>query len=235
MGQQFISSNLLIDDEEEEEEEEKKEEEEKDDNPIMSSSQLQQQTHNDVQWTPSSNIKDIWETPKTQQHQNWDHFEPYSRGDEQEFDPTLQFYHGSLYDSSAIQDMNKLSLEIPSVEEAEKENVEEDMSTLQMMQTIFSDLSDAELVETLEKFDYDVDRAIESLLTQKMSIKAAAEAAEAAAEASATSVPSKPATTNTIENTPKKRQVCRHFLAGECYRKDCWFVHDLQEKICKFW
>lgn len=223
MGQQFISSNLLIDEEE-------------DDSPIMPSSQLQQQTHNDVQWTASSNIKDIWETPKTQQHQNWDHFEPYSRGDEQEFDPTLQFYHGSLYDSSAIQDMNKLSLEIPSVEEAAKENVEEDMSTLQMMQTIFSDLSDAELVETLEMFDYDVDRAIESLLTQKMSIKAAAEAAvEAAVEASATSVPSKLTTTNTIENTPKKRQVCRHFLAGECYRKDCWFVHDLQEKICKFW
>jgi hypothetical protein len=134
--------------------------------------------------------------------------------------------------------MNKLSLEIPSVEEATKENVEEDMSTLQMMQTIFSDLSDAELVETLEMFDYDVDRAIESLLTQKMNTKAAAEAAEAAeaaAEAAATSLPSKSTNTNTIENTPKKRQVCRHFLAGECYRKDCWFVHDLQEKICKFW
>ncbi|KAL0146265.1 hypothetical protein V8B55DRAFT_1321814 [Mucor lusitanicus] len=200
-----------------------------------------------VQWTPNTNIKDIWESPKTQPQQTWDHFEPYSRGDEQEFDPTLQFYHGSLYDSSTIQDMNKLSLEMPSAEETTKENVEEDMSTLQMMQTIFSDLSDAELIETLEKFDYDVDRSIESLLTQKMSNKAAAEEAEAAEAAiaavaatsvksnKAASVPSKSATTNTLENTPKKRQVCRHFLAGECYRKDCWFVHDLQEKVCKFW
>lgn len=233
LGQQFISSNLLAD-------------EEDDHSPLMTthSGPLPQQP---VQWTPNTNIKDIWESPKTQPQQTWDHFEPYSREDEQEFDPTLQFYHGSLYDSSTIQDMNKLSLEMPSAEETTKENVEEDMSTLQMMQTIFSDLSDAELIETLEKFDYDVDRSIESLLTQKMSNKAAAEEAEAAEAAiaavaatsvksnKAASVPSKSATTNTLENTPKKRQVCRHFLAGECYRKDCWFVHDLQEKVCKFW
>ncbi|KAL9559709.1 hypothetical protein MBANPS3_000279 [Mucor bainieri] len=230
LGQQFISSNLLVD-------------EEDDGSSMMTahSSQMQQQS---VQWTPNTNIKDIWESPTTQPQQAWDHFEPYSRGDEQEFDPTLQFYHGSLYDSSTIQDMNKLSLEMPSAEETTKENVEEDMSTLQMMQTIFSDLSDAELIETLEKFDYDVDRSIESLLTQKMSNKAAAEEAEAAEAAVAAtnvksikvaSAPSKSATTSAAENTPKKRQVCRHFLAGECYRKDCWFVHDLQEKVCKFW
>ncbi|KAG0167788.1 hypothetical protein DFQ30_005655 [Apophysomyces sp. BC1015] len=33
----------------------------------------------------------------------------------------------------------------------------------------------------------------------------------------------------------KKKQVCRHFLAGECFRKDCWFTHDVQVKMCKFW
>ncbi|CAO3594021.1 unnamed protein product [Absidia cylindrospora] len=35
--------------------------------------------------------------------------------------------------------------------------------------------------------------------------------------------------------TIRKRQVCRHYLAGECYRKDCWFAHDLEVKPCKFW
>ncbi|ORZ24026.1 hypothetical protein BCR42DRAFT_402095 [Absidia repens] len=35
--------------------------------------------------------------------------------------------------------------------------------------------------------------------------------------------------------TVRKRQVCRHYLAGECYRKDCWFAHDLEVKPCKFW
>ncbi|KAI8086036.1 uncharacterized protein BX664DRAFT_386503 [Halteromyces radiatus] len=38
-----------------------------------------------------------------------------------------------------------------------------------------------------------------------------------------------------ISGSPKKRQVCRHYLAGECYRKDCWFAHDLEVKPCKFW
>lgn len=161
------------------------------------------------EWIPSGQqIQDIWHTTATT--------EPTGRKDtreqdEQEFDPTLQFYHGSLYDSNTIQDMNLLSLNVtnPSLEETEADNVGEDMSTLQMMQTIFSDLSDEELMETLARHDYDVDRAIESLLTKKV----------------------------TIEPPPtvKKRQVCRHFLAGECYRKDCWFVHDLQEKVCKFW
>ncbi|KAI8989475.1 hypothetical protein BDB01DRAFT_782014 [Pilobolus umbonatus] len=163
------------------------------------------------QWNiPKDNnsVKDIW---KDNSHY-WDTFHPYSRGeDEQDFDPTLQFYRGELYDAETIEDMNKLSLEItnPSLEETEAENVGEDMSTLQMMQTIFSDLSDEQLNEALDKHDYDVDRAIESLLNNTQ--------------------------VNPLQSTTKKRQVCRHFLAGECYRKDCWFVHDLQEKVCKFW
>ncbi|KAI8337543.1 hypothetical protein BC941DRAFT_425556 [Chlamydoabsidia padenii] len=33
----------------------------------------------------------------------------------------------------------------------------------------------------------------------------------------------------------KKRQVCRYYLAGECYRKHCWYAHDLDVKPCKFW
>ncbi|CAO3654271.1 unnamed protein product [Mucor hiemalis] len=152
------------------------------------------------EWIPSGQqIQDIWHTTATTTESIGR--KDTREQDEQEFDPTLQFYH----------DMNLLSLNVtnPSLEETEADNVGEDMSTLQMMQTIFSDLSDEELMETLARHDYDVDRAIESLLTKKV----------------------------TIEPPPtvKKRQVCRHFLAGECYRKDCRFVHDLQEKVCKFW
>ncbi|KAI9299786.1 hypothetical protein BJ944DRAFT_273908 [Cunninghamella echinulata] len=43
-----------------------------------------------------------------------------------------------------------------------------------------------------------------------------------------------PTTTGT-KPTTRKNQVCRHYLAGECYRKDCWFEHDLDIKPCKFW
>lgn len=48
-----------------------------------------------------------------------------------------------------------------------------------------------------------------------------------------------PIVSSTVSPSPsspsKKRQVCRHYLAGECYRKDCWFAHDLDIKPCKFW
>jgi hypothetical protein len=37
------------------------------------------------------------------------------------------------------------------------------------------------------------------------------------------------------EDSGKKKQVCRHFLSGGCYRKDCWFSHDLDAKVCKYW
>ncbi|KAI8048048.1 uncharacterized protein B0P05DRAFT_564844 [Gilbertella persicaria] len=189
LSQRFISSHLLDDDEDEDR---------------MVNTPIEPSVWNKT-WKPTSEMKDIWNTS----HES--SFEP----DVDEFDPTLQFYHGSLYDAHTIQDMNRLLLQVtnPSAEEAQAENVDEDMSTLQMMQTIFSDLKDEELIATLEQHDYDVDRAIEALLTQKLTIE-------------------KPPV---VPETPKKRQVCRHFLAGECYRKDCWFAHDLQEKVCKFW
>jgi hypothetical protein len=37
------------------------------------------------------------------------------------------------------------------------------------------------------------------------------------------------------DDSGKKKQVCRHFLSGGCYRKDCWFSHDLDAKVCKYW
>ncbi|KAI9300109.1 hypothetical protein BJ944DRAFT_244511 [Cunninghamella echinulata] len=37
----------------------------------------------------------------------------------------------------------------------------------------------------------------------------------------------------------KKRQVCRHYLQGDCHRQDCRFAHhsnmNLKVKVCKFW
>ncbi|KAI9103249.1 hypothetical protein DFS34DRAFT_576563 [Phlyctochytrium arcticum] len=32
-----------------------------------------------------------------------------------------------------------------------------------------------------------------------------------------------------------KGQVCRHFLAGSCHRSDCWYLHDPEALLCKFW
>ncbi|KAI7902175.1 uncharacterized protein BX663DRAFT_511976 [Cokeromyces recurvatus] len=210
LSQRFITSNLLDEVEES--------------NPLSTSNEVPMNTTFVAQWNTLNDWnqygpENIWSHDDSRKENKKTDY--YSEN-EQEFDPTLHFYHGTLYDAATIQDMNRLSLNVtnPSPEEVQKDNVEEDMSTLQMLQTIFSDLNDEELIDTLEKYDYDVDRAIEALLSQKL--------------------PS--VTTNTIVTSnhsddiiPKKRQVCRHFLAGECYRKDCWFSHDLQDKVCKFW
>jgi hypothetical protein len=111
------------------------------------------------------------------------------------------------------------------------------MSTLQMLQSIFSDLKDEELSATLENYDYDMDRAIESLLkshtTNDNNDANASLPILSSTQSNTTS--SSSSNTTAVLLGGKKRQVCRHFLAGECYRKDCWFVHDLSEKVCKFW
>jgi hypothetical protein len=215
LSQRFLSSNLL--DEEE----------------VITPSKKVQHVTQSTKWHTrkhTTDIKDIWNTAKPKKEKLKPNNPLYSASsrdnNEQEFDPTLQFYHGSLYDSFTIQDMHRLSLDVtnPSLEEVEAENVAEDMSTLQMMQTIFSDLNEKELVETLERVDYDVDRAIESLLAEKAAITQPIRVTQPQQVPQAQ-----------LQDVPKKRQVCRHFLAGECYRKDCWFVHDLQEKVCKFW
>ncbi|KAI7870617.1 hypothetical protein BDF14DRAFT_1720602, partial [Spinellus fusiger] len=145
----------------------------------------------------------------------WQHENSFEEEEEEEkeneFDPTLQYYHGTLLDHETVQDMHLLQLSVtnPSYEETQADNVDQDMSVLQMLQSIFTDLSSQQLQEALVCNDYDMDRTMESLL--------------------GTPAPEEDS------DVPKKRQVCRHFLAGECYRKDCWFAHDLQVKVCKFW
>ncbi|KAI9277270.1 hypothetical protein BDA99DRAFT_495335 [Phascolomyces articulosus] len=118
--------------------------------------------------------------------------------------------------------MNKLSLTDPSAEESQVENIGEDMSALQMLESIFTDLSKEELTTTLEENGYDLDKTTESLFDRKQQT-AMSQQQQQQQQHSPSPI------------QPKKRQVCRHFLAGECYRKDCWFAHDLQIKVCKFW
>jgi hypothetical protein len=206
--------------------------------------QAQQDAVNDGTSSLDSPLKNIWDAPSTtRQTTAWDSFEPYSSHEnENEFDPTLQYYNDGYYDSATIQDIHKLSLQVtnPSAEEEQAENVGEDMSTLQMLQSIFSDLKDEELSATLENYDYDMDRAIESLLkshttndNNNNNNNNASLPILSSTQSNTTS--SSSSNTTAVLLGGKKRQVCRHFLAGECYRKDCWFVHDLSEKVCKFW
>ncbi|KAI9333653.1 hypothetical protein BDR26DRAFT_805837 [Obelidium mucronatum] len=43
-----------------------------------------------------------------------------------------------------------------------------------------------------------------------------------------------PATSSARKGKEKATEVCRHMLAGGCFRSDCWFSHDLSATVCKF-
>ncbi|RUP49117.1 hypothetical protein BC936DRAFT_143257 [Jimgerdemannia flammicorona] len=96
--------------------------------------------------------------------------------------------------------------------------LDEDMSPLQMLLSVFTDLDAEYLERVLERCDFDVDAALGFLLERSKHRRVdEGEASREKEEAVAT-----------------RRQVCRYFLEGECRRKDCWFSHDVDARVCKY-
>ncbi|KAI9137558.1 hypothetical protein BKA69DRAFT_1097107 [Paraphysoderma sedebokerense] len=88
------------------------------------------------------------------------------------------------------------------------------LSPLELLSEIFSNygIHSQRLQEVLHSVNYDLDSAVNVLFNV-----------------------SKDVVDQESQGPTKKRQVCRHFLAGSCFRKDCWFSHDLEAKTCMFW
>ncbi|KAM3581540.1 hypothetical protein VKS41_006372 [Umbelopsis sp. WA50703] len=157
--------------------------------------------------------------------------------DESEFDPTLQYHNGQLLDTDTIEEMSKLSLLEPSTEERNREGVDTDMGPQELLRAIFTDVQENDIQQAFEANHYDIDATMEWLLQRHQHDFTSAEAASTAppTEEPQLSFP-KPLPPTVFPYQPHhKRQVCRHFLAGECYRKDCWYSHELEAKVCKFW
>lgn len=151
--------------------------------------------------------------------------------DESEFDPTLQYHNGQLLDMATIEEMSRLSLAEPSVEEQTREGVDTDMSPEQLLKAIFTDLQEDEVQKAFEENHYDIDATMEWLLQRHQH-----GSPPPPPPPPTPTTPSKPVPPTVFPYQPHhKRQVCRHFLAGECYRKDCWYSHELEAKVCKFW
>jgi len=152
--------------------------------------------------------------------------------DESEFDPTLQYHNGQLLDMATIEEMSRLSLAEPSVEEQTREGVDTDMSPEQLLKAIFTDLQEDEVQKAFEENHYDIDATMEWLLQRHQH----GSPPHPPPPPPTPTTPSKPVPPTVFPYQPHhKRQVCRHFLAGECYRKDCWYSHELEAKVCKFW
>ncbi|KAF9205188.1 hypothetical protein BGZ49_004364 [Haplosporangium sp. Z 27] len=101
-----------------------------------------------------------------------------------------------------------------SAEDDESTNLDQDMTPLEMLVKIIQDVSPDKIEKAFEKCGYDFERTLESLMTARKSSEAEIV------------VP--------FAGDIRSTQTCRHFLQGNCFRKDCWYSHDLDSMVCKF-
>jgi Zinc finger C-x8-C-x5-C-x3-H type (and similar) len=91
----------------------------------------------------------------------------------------------------------------------EEESFSPDMDYIDptaILESVLTNLSKDEIQQALMKNNYSIDATLDALLADKP-----------------------------LDNPEKpSKQVCRHFLLGQCYRSDCWFSHDPEMLICKF-
>ena len=80
-----------------------------------------------------------------------------------------------------------------------------ELEPIELLHSIFSDVGVEKLHYSLASCNYDIEKTIQYLLGDKP------------------------------EQEPVSKQICRHFMAGECYRSDCWFSHNIDALVCKFW
>ncbi|KAF9903905.1 hypothetical protein EC991_003196 [Linnemannia zychae] len=141
--------------------------------------------------------------------------------DDDEFNP---FAPPSASDANVIHGARNISYPPPvfysyeedyTAEDDEGSQLDQDMTPLEMLQLIIGDFTPAKIEKAFLKCGYDFNNTLELLMAERNQ---------------QTSLPV-PVPTGNFRST----LTCRHFLQGNCFRRDCWFSHDLDSMICKFW
>ncbi|KAF9419176.1 hypothetical protein BGZ94_009504 [Podila epigama] len=99
---------------------------------------------------------------------------------------------------------------------AYEDDLDVDMTPLEMLLLVISDTTPEKIENAFELSGYDMDATLERIMDEKSAHK----------NALAQFIP-----VGDVRST----QTCRHFLQGNCFRKDCWYSHDLDQMVCKFW
>ncbi|KAF9434908.1 hypothetical protein BGZ76_007212, partial [Entomortierella beljakovae] len=97
---------------------------------------------------------------------------------------------------------------------SESTNLDIDMTPLEMLMQIIQDVDPEKIEKAFEKCNYDFERTLEALMASRKS------------STQEIIVP--------FAGDVRSTQTCRHFLQGNCFRKDCWYSHDLDTTVCKF-
>ncbi|KAF9131179.1 hypothetical protein BGW39_002149 [Mortierella sp. 14UC] len=141
--------------------------------------------------------------------------------DDDEFNP---FAPPSASDANVIHGARNISYPPPvfyssegdqTAEDDDGSQLDQDMTPLEMLQLIIGDFTPAKIEKAFLKCGYDFNNTLELLM----------------AERSQQPPLPVPVPTGNFRST----LTCRHFLQGNCFRRDCWFSHDLDSMICKFW
>jgi hypothetical protein len=94
----------------------------------------------------------------------------------------------------------------------------------EVLQRLFPDLTSEMMTQLLDMFAFDLDQVIQYLYDDGSSSMTRGSA----------EVQTEEKNEYVAQETPRS-QICRHYLAGGCYRKDCWFSHDLETRVCRYW
>ncbi|KAI9230405.1 MAG: hypothetical protein DHS80DRAFT_28854 [Piptocephalis tieghemiana] len=118
----------------------------------------------------------------------------------------------------------------------EIEEIEEEMEGMQpltplgLLCSVFPGIPPDRLSTALSCTGYDIQKALTLLTDTGTSPSSPTSSPHPTSSSSSSSTAS--------SSDPSKLRgdrICRHFMAGACYRRDCWYSHDPTACICKFW
>ncbi|KAJ8327348.1 hypothetical protein O5D80_004742 [Batrachochytrium dendrobatidis] len=171
----------------------------------------------------------------------------FARIDMQDCTETPQSYS---YDSPEFSDSLDLKQDVDEAENAYWDLEEsQQYSTLEahdVLQSIFINIPIDHIKAVLEANMYNIESSMDCLLNDSGTIGAVHSASEprtfesnpsmcTAYDASVSEAPSTPVIHLATSKSREPKQICRHFMIGQCYRSDCWYSHDPDALVCKFW
>eukprot|EP00842_Homolaphlyctis_polyrhiza_P005922 jgi/Hompol1/6330/HPOL_002252-RA len=108
------------------------------------------------------------------------------------------------------------------------------LSPQDVLQSIFVNHPPDVILATMQAQSYNIEATIEALLAIPNPSEHPDPFAPASHPVPIHTPPARSSGSPSKQQT-NSRPVCRHFMLGQCYRSDCWFSHDPEALICKFW
>ncbi|KAJ3048792.1 hypothetical protein HK097_010201, partial [Rhizophlyctis rosea] len=121
-----------------------------------------------------------------------------------------------------------------------EEYYDDTMTPLQLLQKIFVEkgLGEEELTGILEEVGWELGRAVDVIMDLPMSggdRSGERDTGEVGEGWPALGSGSGGAVVVEAQQQSPPMPICRHYLAGGCFRSDCKYTHDTDSRLCKFW